>query len=159
MRFTIPITLLAAAAAVDAAAVQEAKRWCSNRGQACDTVKRVTDAFAAALESASGIAARDDENGSQAAYMAKRQVDELARSIAASHSDPRGYYGALKLAHNRAAEPASSVDRREADADAQAWCAGFPGQPCWKVKRDAVLTTSVLNNVFQKRKRAILDLV
>ncbi|KXX80798.1 Clock-controlled pheromone ccg-4 [Madurella mycetomatis] len=138
MRFTVSITLLAAAAAVDAAAVQEAKRWCSNRGQACDTVKRVADAFAAALESASSVTARE-ENGSQAAFMAKRQVDELARSIAASHNDPRGYYSALKLAHNHAAEasPEKRAAEADAEADAQGWCTGFPGQPCWKLKREA----------------------
>ncbi|KAK4116548.1 hypothetical protein N656DRAFT_745700 [Canariomyces notabilis] len=135
MRFSLPI-LLAAAAAADAAAVQDDKRWCSTRGQACDTVKRVADAFAEALDQASSVTARA-ELGSHAAFMAKRQLDELALAVAASHPMPREYYDGLKLHYNRQVEP-STVNKRaaEANAEADAEAQGFPGQPCWK-KRDA----------------------
>ncbi|KAL2015264.1 hypothetical protein VTK56DRAFT_5934 [Thermocarpiscus australiensis] len=131
MKYTLPITLLAAAASVDASAVAvltgEDKRWCNNRGQACDTVKRAADAFVEALKSTGPLAR--DETSSESAFMAKRQVDELAMAIAASQADPTAYYTSLSLGQHFT--PADDKEKRDPQ-----WCTRFPGQPCWKEKRD-----------------------
>ncbi|KAK4465570.1 mat-specific pheromone precursor encoded by the mfm protein [Cladorrhinum samala] len=121
MKFSLPITLLAIAA-VDAAAVQEDKRFCNTEGQACHTVARAADAFTNAIK-ASTVTARDN---SPAAVIAQRQLDELALAIAASQADPIAFYTALSLG---APLEYTSTEKREA---APQWCTRFPGQPCWK---------------------------
>ncbi|KAL2137027.1 hypothetical protein VTI74DRAFT_10503 [Chaetomium olivicolor] len=137
MKFTLPVTLLAVATSVEGAVVQEGKCWCHSRGQACDTVKRAADAFAEALKSTANVAARD-ESDSKTATLARRQIDELALTIAASQYDPYSFYSGLQWgAHNKTEEQKTN-ERREAEAQwkrsAQAAdrCQRFPGQPCWK---------------------------
>ncbi|KAK4240829.1 hypothetical protein C8A03DRAFT_12905 [Achaetomium macrosporum] len=134
MKFTLPLTLLAVAASVEGAAVQEAdKRWCSTPGQACDTVKRAADAFAAALKTAPSIAARDDSS-SETANIARRQLNELALAIAASQANPAAYYNALHFGYPRATP--TTQDQESKKREAEPWCTQFLGQPCWKKRSD-----------------------
>ena len=145
MKFNLPIALLAVVASVDAAAVKEEdKRWCALNGQACDTVRRAADAFAEAVKSTSGIAARD-ESSSETAFIARRQVDELALAIAASQADPVAFYAGLNFGHNgypnphpnTAAADTAGQTTTKREATPQGWCTKWPGQPCWKREADA----------------------
>ncbi|KAK4132372.1 hypothetical protein BT67DRAFT_87382 [Trichocladium antarcticum] len=139
MKYTLPITLLAIAASADAAAVKEEdKRWCSLNGQACDTVRRAADAFANTIKSTSGIAARD-ESSSETAFIARRQIDELALAIAASQADPIAFYAGVNFGqHSAAGQAAGGEKTTKREAGPQGWCSRFPGQPCWKREADAV---------------------
>ena len=115
-------------AAIDPA--QEAKRWCTIRGQSCWKAKRAADAFADAIKSSGGLAARD-ESGNEYAAMAKRQVDTLALTIAASTGDADAFYKALGLGEQFGVEEPAKPEKR----DAGPWCT-IRGQSCWK-KREA----------------------
>ncbi|KAK0734470.1 hypothetical protein B0T26DRAFT_746370 [Lasiosphaeria miniovina] len=128
MKFSIPGTLFTIAAAVDAAAVQEDKRWCSTPGQACWTVKRAAEAFADAIQSDTKFA-RDE---SDVANMAKRQTDELGVIIATSLEDAKAYYESLALDKRFELD-----DKTKREPEADPWCNTFKGQPCWKAKREA----------------------
>ncbi|KAK4180808.1 mat-specific pheromone precursor encoded by the mfm protein [Triangularia setosa] len=127
MKFSTPIALLAIAA-VDAAVVQEDKRWCNTEGQACHTVARAAEAFTNAIKT-SGVVARDE---SAAAQIARRQVDQLALAISASQTDPITFYTALGLGDQFTLEEKPHAEKRKA---APQWCLRFVGQSCWK--RDA----------------------
>lgn len=151
MKFSVPLTILAVAASVDAAAVaDQEKRYCSGEGQACDTVKRAADAFSDALAANANLPTRA-ESGSEVASIAARQLRELALAIAASHGNPVAYFNALgygapqtddSKTEKREAEPwcdqflggscLAARDTSPAKRDAQAWCTQFPGMPCWK---------------------------
>ncbi|KAK3990353.1 mat-specific pheromone precursor encoded by the mfm protein [Cladorrhinum sp. PSN332] len=126
MKFSLPVTLLAVAA-VDAASIQEDKRFCNTEGQACHTVARAAEAFTNAIK-ASTVTARDN---SAAAVVAARQVDQLALAISASQADPITFYTALGLGDQLELEQ-KPTEKREA---APQWCLRFVGQSCWK--RDA----------------------
>ncbi|KAK3310727.1 putative pheromone protein [Chaetomium strumarium] len=143
MKFTLPLTLLSVATSVEGAAVQEAdKRWCSTPGQACDTVKRAADAFAAALKPAPGIAARDDSS-SETANVARRQLNELALAIAASQGNPSAYYSGLHFPYPITGPTTTTATSDEEGGskkrEAEPWCTQFLGQPCWK-KRATPIT-------------------
>jgi len=123
MKFTLPLTILAVAVSVDAAAVMEQdKRYCHAEGQACDTVKRAAAAFSDAIKSNLNLATRS-ESGGETTTIAARQIHELALAIAASHDDPAKFFNSLGF---------HSAQKREADPG---WCDQFIGMPCWK--RDA----------------------
>ncbi|SPQ18545.1 7f567966-09a5-4e14-a214-a23bad27a89a [Thermothielavioides terrestris] len=131
MKFTLPLTLLAVLASVDAAPAQEEdKRWCSTEGQPCDTVKRAADAFTNALRESASLAARD-ESSSETAHIARSQINELALAIAASQADPLAFYRALHFTAPTATTAEQPTEKREAEP----WCTFFLGQPCWKNKR------------------------
>jgi hypothetical protein len=122
MKFTLPITILAVAASVDAVAVVDHdKRYCSAEGQACDTVKRAADAFADAIMENTKLVTRD-RTGGQTSLIANRQLHELALAIAASHDDPAKFYSSLGF------QGSGTPTKREAEP----WCTQFLGQPCWK---------------------------
>ncbi len=147
MKFSVPLTILAVAASVDAAAVaDQEKRYCSAEGQACDTVKRAAEAFSDVLSANTNLPTRA-ESGSEVASIAARQLRELALAIAASHGDPTAYFNALGYGapktEKRDADPwcdqflggscLASRDTSPAKRDAQqGWCTQFPGMPCWK---------------------------
>ncbi|KAK3694352.1 pheromone precursor protein 1 [Podospora appendiculata] len=138
MKFTLPLTIFAIAAAVDAAAVADAEaapQWCRIQGQPCWKVKRAADAFAEAIKTSGGLAARDDSaNG--AAFVAKRGVNDLALVIAATQEDAEAFYSSLGLQNHFARDnEMTSAAKRDAEANPQ-WCR-IQGQPCWKAKRDA----------------------
>ena len=146
MKFTLPITLLAVAASVDAAAVADQdRRYCSAEGQACDTVKRAAEAFSAAIQQNTNLVTRDNTQG-ETAWIARRQLHELALAIAASHDDPAAFYSALGFqgtpTDDDSENTGSTTEKR--DAEAEPWCTQFLGMPCWKrnpapdkVKREA----------------------
>ncbi|KAL2123065.1 hypothetical protein VTJ04DRAFT_3520 [Mycothermus thermophilus] len=124
MKFTLPITLLAGLATVNAAAVADHdKRYCEVEGGACHTVKRAAHAFWVAVRDNARIPARD-EVSNELSYIASRQLNELALAIAASQDDPEGYYAAIATPTE-----ADTPTKREAEAS---WCTKFLGQPCWK---------------------------
>jgi hypothetical protein len=154
MKFTLPVILaiagLSSAAVIqedkrwctlpgqpcwkkrDASEIKEDKRWCTLPGQPCWKVKRAAEAFANALETSPGLGERD-ESTNEAAHVAKRQVDVLAAFIANSEEDAADFYHQLSLGDKFPADAApANKDKREASP----WCL-FPGQPCWKNKRDA----------------------
>ncbi|KAK0631670.1 hypothetical protein B0T14DRAFT_415160 [Immersiella caudata] len=153
MKFTLPITVFAIAAASKRDANPDAEpepQWCSRPGQSCWKVKRAADAFVEAIHTSGGLAARD-ESGSQDAFIAKRQVDSLALAIAAAQHNPYAYYHGLSLGTQFTPE-GSTTEKRDAEPEAQ-WCSrpgqscwkrdanpqwcSRPGQSCWKQKRDA----------------------
>jgi hypothetical protein len=143
MKFTLPLTVIAIAATAiaDPAAEPEANpQWCMIRGQPCWKVKRAAEAFAESIASSGGVVEAREAEGSglsgNAAFEAKRQVDDLALFIAAATGDPTSYYKALGLGGQFGADAkAEKSEKREAGADPQ-WCM-IRGQPCWKGKRDA----------------------
>lgn len=135
MKFTLPLILAVVAstnAAAVASAAQEDKRWCFVRGQGCWKVKRAADAFTTAIHSSGGLAARD-ESSSEAAFVAKRQIDALALAIAAGQGDPQAYYNALGLGGEFAKAEKPPAKR---EANPEPWCL-IRGQACWKAKRAA----------------------
>jgi hypothetical protein len=129
MKFTLPITLLAVAVSVDAAAVgDQDKRYCSADGQACDTVRRAAEAFRGTIELNTNLVTRD-ETPSELSYIARRQLHELALAIAASHDDPAAFYASLGFTPAPTGTDVDGPSKREADP---AWCTQFIGMPCWK---------------------------
>ncbi|KAL2166887.1 hypothetical protein VTG60DRAFT_2066 [Thermothelomyces hinnuleus] len=135
MKFTLPITtlLLAVAVSVDAAAVADQdKRYCLAEGQACDTVKRAAEAFADAVRDNANLAVRDDETEGEVAWIARRQLHELAIAIAASHDDPAAFYRALGF-HGSPTETETETPTEKREAEP--WCTQFLGQPCWKKEK------------------------
>ncbi|KAK3902590.1 hypothetical protein C8A05DRAFT_44012 [Staphylotrichum tortipilum] len=123
MKFSVPLTILAAAASVDAAAVaHQEKRYCSGEDQACHTVERAAEAFSDALRANTKLPARA-ETGSEVASIAARQLRELALAIAASHGDPVAYFNALGYG---APQTDSKTEKREAEP----WCDQFLGGSC-----------------------------
>jgi len=151
MKFTIPLTIFAVAAAVDAAAIAEPEpqwclrpgqscwknkrdaspQWCLRPGQSCWKVKRAADAFADAIQTSGGIEARDEGEN---AMIAKRQLESLGLALGASHYNPIAYYNSLGFgAHFTPESETSTTEKRDADPQ---WCLR-PGQSCWKAKRDA----------------------
>ncbi|KAK4151503.1 hypothetical protein C8A00DRAFT_35864 [Chaetomidium leptoderma] len=130
MKFTLPLTILAVAVSVDAVAViDQDKRFCSAEGQACDTVKRAADAFSDAVQQNGQLAARD-ETQSETAWIARRQLHELALAIAASHENPAAFYSALGF---DAPPPTGTEEEKPTEKrEAEPWCTQFLGMPCWK---------------------------
>ncbi|KAJ4149099.1 hypothetical protein NW754_000535 [Fusarium falciforme] len=124
----------------DADADAEAKPWCFYPGQPCWKVKRAAEAFSDALQ-ISGNEARSADADAEAdlsnlaggaAFKAKREIHELANVISLATRDDSGeYYRSLNLER---AFPADSDPK--AKRDAEPWCF-YPGQPCWKNKRNA----------------------
>jgi len=115
----------------------EAQWWCSLPGQSCWKVKRAADALIESIQSSGGLAVRDDA-ASQDAFIAKRQVDSLAMSVAVATRDPKAYYGAVGLGAHFPTEAPTTTEKRDAEAEAEAdpqWWCSLPGQSCWK--RDA----------------------
>ncbi|KAG7292710.1 hypothetical protein NEMBOFW57_002748 [Staphylotrichum longicolle] len=119
MKFTLPLTILAVAVSVDAAAVMEQdKRYCHAEGQACDT------------------------SGGETATIAARQIHELALAIAASHDDPAKFFSSLGFhsAQKREADPGCSSfigmpcwkRSAEPEAEPDRFCTRFTGSSCWK---------------------------
>lgn len=137
------------------------KRWCLFKGQSCWKAKRAAEAFAEALQTSNGpVMAREAEYSNQpgnAAFMAKRQVDELALAIAASTEDPDAFYAALGLgdhfdADNNDHEEATPTDKRSPEVQQadKRWCL-FKGQSCWKAKRVAEAVVSAIGTVHDPR--------
>ncbi|KAK3393481.1 pheromone precursor gene 1 protein [Podospora didyma] len=127
MKFSLLITVLAAMAVVDAAAVQDEKRWCQSEGQACAVVKRAADAFVDSFKT-HGPVARDDSTASREA---KRSAEQLAVVFATSAEDAEDFYASLGI-------PKTGKDSKvKREAEAAPWCRLFPGQACWKAKREA----------------------
>ncbi|KAK3300773.1 putative pheromone protein [Chaetomium fimeti] len=131
MKFTLPIALLAAAVSVDAAAVADQdRRYCSAEGQACDTVKRAAEAFSGAIQQNTNLVTRDETQG-ETAWIARRQLHELALAIAASHDDPAAFYSALGFQGATPTDDAGTDNPTE-KREAEPWCTQFLGMPCWK---------------------------
>lgn len=61
---------------------------------------------------------------SETAYIARRQLNELAFAVAATRRDPAAFYNGLSYGN--------SVSEREAGTQEGNWCTLLPGQPCWK---------------------------
>ncbi|KAK1770012.1 putative pheromone precursor protein 1 protein [Phialemonium atrogriseum] len=178
MKFSIPLAIFVVAASVEAAAIAnpepepwclikgqscwkpkrsaEAEPWCLIKGQSCWKVKRAAEAFAEALRPTEGtVHAREAEISNQpgnAAFMAKRQVDELALVLAAASEDPEGFYSALGLSDGFPADTATGAEKREPvdhEADKR-WCL-IKGQSCWKAKRAAEAVVSAIETVHDPR--------
>ncbi|KAL2161649.1 hypothetical protein VTH06DRAFT_8211, partial [Thermothelomyces fergusii] len=138
MKLTLPVTtLLAAATSVNAAAVTDLdRRYCLADGQPCDTVKRAAEAFAAVVRkdaASASLTARAEEG--EVAWIAGRQLRELAVAIAASHDDPEAFYRALGFSGAGAeaeAEAETAVEKREAAP----YCVQAAGQPCWNKRAE-----------------------
>ncbi|KAH7134079.1 hypothetical protein EDB81DRAFT_90582 [Dactylonectria macrodidyma] len=116
----------------------EDKRWCMRPGQSCWKAKRAAEAFAEAIGTSGGLQARDaaadlSNLRGGAAFTAKRAVNELANTAAATEDDPFAYYFGLGLDKEFHAD---SDDKGKRDALPAPWCMR-PGQSCWKNKRDA----------------------
>ncbi|KAK0657091.1 hypothetical protein B0T16DRAFT_501797 [Cercophora newfieldiana] len=120
MKFTLPITVFAIVAAVDAAAIAEPEaQWCQRPGQSCWKAKREAEALADA-------AAQWCQRPGQSCWKAKREAQPEAQWC------QRPGQSCWKA--KRDANPDANADA-EANAEAQ-WCQR-PGQSCWKVKRAA----------------------
>lgn len=141
MKITLPITFLAVVASAGAADLHdEVRRWCSSRGQACDTVRRAAEALVETLESTRSIPVRD-ESSSETALIARRQVDELALAVAASQSDPDAFWNRIYIGQwppyyppppPVAANDTTSAAGPEKRAANPQWCGHFSGHTCWK---------------------------
>ncbi|KAF8847619.1 hypothetical protein BDZ45DRAFT_681774 [Acephala macrosclerotiorum] len=114
-------------------AKREADARCGYPGQPCSKVKRAAEAFAEALaapeaspDNDHGLAARCDMGS---CFEAKRLTRDLASIVADTTEDPAAFYHSLGLE----TEEVSENKKREAEARC-----GYPGQPCGKVKRDAM---------------------
>ncbi|KAH6619464.1 hypothetical protein B0J18DRAFT_245175 [Chaetomium sp. MPI-SDFR-AT-0129] len=139
MKFSLPITILAVAASVDAAALTADldKRYCEADGQACNIVKRATTAFSNAIQENHNLVTRDITEG-ETSVIAARQLRELALAIAASHDNPAAFYQALGFKGEGANEEAAATRTKRDDIpnkvqrEASPWCTQFLGMPCWK---------------------------
>lgn len=140
MKFTLPITILAVAASVDAAALTADldKRYCSADGQACNTVKRAATAFSDAIQQNNNLVTRDITQG-ETSVIAARQLHELALAIAASHDNPAAFYAALGFKGAGTTDEAGEATQTKRDdipnkvqREASPWCTQFLGMPCWK---------------------------
>ncbi|KAK1757934.1 pheromone precursor ppg-1-like protein [Echria macrotheca] len=150
----ISIALVAIASSVQGAATpvhQDDKRTCWVRGQSCWKVKRATEAFTDAIKTSGGLTTPSDPD-SEAAVVAKSQIDALALAIAAGQDDPDAFYAGLGLENEF--HPAVNMSKRSCTRRGQAcWkrdlqadpeaaqvdkrSCGISGQSCWKTKRAA----------------------
>ncbi|KAK0624747.1 hypothetical protein B0T17DRAFT_507793 [Bombardia bombarda] len=159
MKFSLPLTIFAVAAAVDATAVAEPEaeaaaqycrikgqscwkvkrdaeaeasaQYCRIKGQSCWKVKRAADAFAEVINANGGLSARNEANGADA-YLARRQIDDLARLVAVTRSEPYEFYASLGPVEER-----DLTEKEKRDAEASAQYCRIKGQSCWKEKREA----------------------
>ncbi|KAK4229166.1 mat-specific pheromone precursor encoded by the mfm protein [Podospora fimiseda] len=132
MKFSLPVTLLAVATVNASAIQQEDKRFCNSQGEACHTVARAAEAFAAAVK-ANAVTSRE---GTGPAVTAARQVDQLALAISASQPDPIAFYEALGFGSPIEFETNPAKREAEPEAEPQGWCSFTSGQPCWKRNAD-----------------------
>jgi len=117
----------------DAEDHQDGKRWCEIRGSSCWKTRRAADALAEAFNGMTNELSTRDESNSEAAFVAKRQADDLALAVALATGNPVAYYEALGLGgHFPTDAPAATTEKR----DAAPWCE-IRGSSCWKAKREA----------------------
>jgi len=159
MKFTLPLTVFAIAAAVDAAALPEADPWCRFPGQPCGKVKREAEAepWCRFPGQPCGKVKREAEADpwcrfpGQPCGKVKRAADAFAAAIGANEILARDAEPTAEdvtaqdqidgLAHviSSTLENADEYYNHLTLAKRFPWCR-FPGQPCGKVKREAEAT-------------------
>jgi hypothetical protein len=114
MKFTLPITVFAIVAAVDAAAIAEPEaQWCSRPGQSCWKKRE-----------AAAITEPEPQWCSRPGQSCWKKRDALPQPVA-------------EAAAQWCSRPGQSCWKAKRDAAPEAqWCSR-PGQSCWKSKRDA----------------------
>lgn len=145
MKFSLAALAIAVTAVMAAPAPEaEAEPWCLRPGQGCWKVKRAADAFAEAIHSSGGLTERSPaaEWSNQvggAAYMAKRNINELANLIALAQNDPESFYQQLALENqlDQDTDDTTTNEKRSAEPAPEPWCLR-PGQGCWKRNADPV---------------------
>ncbi|EOO02638.1 putative pheromone precursor protein 1 protein [Phaeoacremonium minimum UCRPA7] len=134
--------------------------WCTKHGQSCWKVKRVAEAFANAITSSGGVVESREASFSNmpgnAAYNAKRAIDELAGVVAATRSEPETFYNDLNLFEEFSpdAEP-EETEKRDVitPENDKRWCTKH-GQSCWKAKRAAEAIVNTIDS-FAKEARDV----